>query len=525
MKRLIVCCDGTWNTPSQEDNGQIAPTNVYKIFRAIQDKDNHGIVQKKYYHTGVGTEGNKVSKILNGAFAGDLGNHIQSAYYWLGNNFEPDDEIYCFGFSRGAFTVRSLAGMMNKVGLLDLSKITGSPDEEYKKKWDLIEKAYTAYREGEIAQDQFIANYSNKLFDSQCEVKIKFLGVWDTVGAAGIPDEAELLNFFFDDKSQWKFHDNNLGKNVETGRHAMALDEIRSSFTVCRWLNRTGSSTDCHPDAKEVWFSGVHSDVGGGYAETQLSDIALDWMIKEALAKGIGIRNIKDQLKMDSSGEIHNSYKGVFAALKSRPRNIPFIDASSGECLHGSVLERMKADLILYPPYWQNKHLKKDETISIDVFAKDRWNYCEVYMFKDEEYKFSAEGEWVDNKSVCGWTGTQHDGHLDFGDVVRSVGSLWGKVEGLFKKKNKVVDFWGTKRFEKADWFICVGAIANDRGVSVAVSNDGTPVPHTYIDLPKHHASSYKVKHSGQFFAFANDAWNFYGNNKGSVRLTITRVK
>ena len=104
-------------------------------------------------------------------------------------------------------------------------------------------------------------------------------------------------------------------------------------------------------------------------------------------------------------------------------------------------------------------------------------------------------------------------------------GSIWGKVESLFKKQNKAVDLFGTKRYEKADWFVCVGAIANDRGESVAVSNDGTPVCHKYIDLPKHKAKPFKVRHSGQFYAFANDAWKFYGNNKGSVRLKITRVK
>ena len=422
MKRLIVCCDGTWNTPSQEDNGQIAPTNVYKIFRAIVDQDDNGIKQEKYYHTGVGTDGNKVSKILNGAFAGDLGNHIQSAYYWLGNNYTPGDEIYCFGFSRGAFTVRSLAGMMNRVGLLNLSKITGKPDKEYKRKWRLIKKAYTAYREGKSAQKHFRNKYDDKLFDSDEEVKIKFLGVWDTVGAAGIPDESEFLNFLFDDKSKWKFHDNKLGDNVETGRHAMALDEIRSSFTVCRWLNRTDGSPGCHKDAKEVWFSGVHSDVGGGYAETQLSDIALDWMIKEAVDKGIGIREIDKQMHKDPKGEIHNSYKGIFASLRSRPRNIPFIDISSGECLHESVLERVSADLILYPPYWQNKRLGLGESHEVDVFARDKWNYCGIYMSEDEEYTFSAQGEWVDKEDACSWTGTQHDGSFQ---IWRCCENVW----------------------------------------------------------------------------------------------------
>lgn len=532
-KRLIVCFDGTWNTPSQEDNGVPAPTNVYKIYRALADTDQ-GLKQEKYYHTGVGTEGGKISKILDGAFGSSLGEHIESAYYWLANNYQDNDTVYLFGFSRGAFTVRSLGGMLAG-GLLDLSKVDKhtakceklpkdsklTKKERSRGRWKAVKAAYTAYRRKGQFLDRFKAEYKGCFSNQGKPAPIAFLGVWDTVGAAGIPDDAELLNALFDRKRKWEFHDKTLGPHVKVGRHAMALDEIRASFTVTRWSNR-----ESHSDAVEKWFPGVHSDVGGGYGDSGLADGALDWMISEAKKAGLAFSNIKGQIHPDPLGVIHNSYKGVFQALRSRPRNVPAIDKKSPE-LHGSVLIRQAANLIKYPAYWPTKQLKKNESVDVDIFASNRWNKTGIYFIEGQEYVFESEGEWIDKRDACDWRGTEKDREFTMGDVVRFGGSLFGKIEKLFDKTNASTDFYGTKRVEDADWFSMIGAIANDSGVADPVNNDGSPTPHEYICLPLYgtKASAFRVRCSGYFYAFPNDAWHFYENNKGSIRLTVKRLK
>ena len=531
-KKLIVCFDGTWNTPSQEDNGVPAPTNVYKMYRALADEAD-GIRQEKYYHTGVGTDGGKLSKILDGAFGSSLGEHIQSAYYWLAGHYQNDAAIYLFGFSRGAFTVRSLGGMLAG-GLLDLDAVDNRTAKRVKKKnaskltvkersrarWKAVSSAYTAYRRKGKHLDQFKTEFKDCFFHHADPVSIDFLGVWDTVGAAGIPDDAELLNALFDRKKKWEFHDKTLGEHVKVGRHAMALDEMRASFTVTRWSNRAE-----HPDAVEKWFPGVHSDVGGGYEDSGLSDGALDWMMNEAKKAGLAFGDVTGQIQPNPRGVIHNSYKGVFQALRSRPRNIPVIIQGNPE-LHDSVLARQSANLIKYPDYWPTKRLKVNESVSIDIFASERWNKTGVYFETGQKYVFDATGEWVDKKDTCDWLGTEQDREFTMGDVVRYGGSLLGKIEKLFEKANASTDFYGTKRVEEADWFSMIGAIANDSGVADPVSNDGSPTPHEYICLPLYgtKASAFKVKIPGYLYAFPNDAWHFYENNKGSIRLTVTRV-
>ena len=125
-------------------------------------------------------------------------------------------------------------------------------------------------------------------------VSVRFLGVWDTVGALGIPDELEFTNLILDRKDRWEFHDTRLGDNVRTARHAMALDEMRSSFTVSRWETRSINGNG--RDVREVWFPGVHGDVGGGYQDSSLSDNALEWMIGEAEKVGLRFRGgVTDQ--------------------------------------------------------------------------------------------------------------------------------------------------------------------------------------------------------------------------------------
>lgn len=514
-KNLIVCCDGTWNNPAQEDNGIASPTNVVKLYNALAENDSTGVAQLKYYHPGVGGEDiGWFDEKFGGAFGVGISRHIQSAYYWLADNYEEGDRIFLFGFSRGAFTVRSLGGFLNK-GLLNLQGLSS------KESWVRVK---TAYEKGYRIKDATVNAWAKEdwaFFNKRQAIEIHFLGVWDTVGSLGIPDDLEIFNFL-DDRKDWEFHDTELGKNVLHARHAMAIDEIRSCFTVTRWKNAKN-----HNDAQEVWFPGVHSDVGGGYVECDLSNGALKWMIEESMAFDLEFRlGIVNKIACNPAGIMHNSYKGLFSKLRSRPRNIPEIVSSNQSIFHESVFERQNASPIEYPPYHPTRILQVGQSVSIDIFARNHWNETHVYLKRGHEYTFSATGEWMDADDSCDWKGTQNDKYTK-GDVIRGIYSFLGSFETMFNKmtNNLLTDFWGTKRVEEFNWFSLVGAIANDGSAIMVVANDGSPVPHQYIDMTQYDNSNFIVHNPGYLYCFPNDAWCFYHNNRGCIRLTITRKK
>lgn len=267
MTNLIVCCDGTWNTADDREAGVPSPTNVVKIFNAIEKAENGGLVQRAYYHPGVGTEGSKFDKFMGGAVGDGLEKNNKSAYKWLAQNYRAGDNIYIFGFSRGAYTARYVAGIICSYGLTDFS--TKTPSDETM--WQQVDRIFEACRNDPKPQ-----SLSNLTFfhtpsgeSPQDRMMIHFLGVWDTVGSLGIPDDMALLNLL-DSIGSHQFRNTQLSNNVRHARHAVAIDERRQSFTPTLWDNVV-----VHPDAKQIWFAGVHSDVGGGYLQTGLSDIAL----------------------------------------------------------------------------------------------------------------------------------------------------------------------------------------------------------------------------------------------------------
>jgi hypothetical protein len=522
MKRLIVSFDGTWNSPEQEDNGIPAPTNVFKLHNAIADNASNGSAQLKYYHPGLGSKDDKEgSSVLGGTFGAGISRHICSAYHWLASTYEDGDEIFLFGFSRGAFTVRSLGGLLGG-GLLDLRTLAVTKPAEA---WNQTHKIFEWYRRRKKNDEELAANWATEkgldwvFFHQGAANPVRFLGVWDTVGALGIPDDLEILNLF-DDKDKWQFHDTSLGDHVKTARHAMAIDEIRSSFTVTRWDNAA-----THADAREIWFPGCHSNVGGGYANCDLSDGALLWMMEEAEKAGLNLRpETKNLLKPNPLGVMHNSYKGMFSKLRSRPRNVPAMIPEQASQFHPSALERQTVSPVAYPAYHPTRILKVGETSTVDVFADTRWNATGIYLPAGHAFTFSSAGEWLDSKDVCDWKGTE-DGKPTVGDALRLPLTFLGKSEWLVPK-SRLVDIYGTKRVEKFPWFIMVGAIANDGTGSVdVVKNDGSPVPHQYVKLPAYETSPLVVGRPGYLYCFPNDAWAFYHNNHGSVRLTVKRVR
>ncbi|MBQ4831874.1 DUF2235 domain-containing protein [Pseudoalteromonas sp. MMG010] len=510
MANLIVCCDGTWNNPEQEDNAIPAPTNVVKLYHALDDLDDNNNVQKSYYHPGLGGEKTGLKDaVLDGALGKNIKRHICSAYHWIAQHYEPGDRVFIFGFSRGAFTARSLGGML-RLGLLDFL------DMDEAQCWDKTHQHFSDYKSA--CENLNVTDFIN----NKEPFVVHFLGVWDTVGALGIPNDMEIFNLF-DNPERWRFHDTCLGKHIKVARHAMALDEKRSSFCVTRWQGDVS-----HSDVKEQWFAGVHSDVGGGYSDCSLSDIALKWMLQEAQAHGLVFRdNVFAQLKPDAAGVLHNSYKGIFAKFRSRPRNVECVTPQNSEHFHPSVFERQIISPISHPKYWPTKKLAVGESVSVKVFAKQHWNRTYLFMDKDEKYSFSAQGHWQDGKDTCDWLGSE-DGKLTRGDIIRFASSIWGIAERKFRQlsQNRSADFWGTKRIEHMPWFILVGCIANDAEQKTAVTNDGSPHPHQYVSLPNYQQGikSLNVDSAGYFYAFANDVWSLYDNNQGSVLLTITRT-
>jgi hypothetical protein len=267
-RRLIACCDGTWNRPDSYGG----TTNVVRLLRAIRPLGRHdlshpesennpcNVSQITYYHPGVGT-GNFVDRLMGGGTGIGLGEHVRTIYAFFVDNFQPGDEIFLFGFSRGAYTARSVAGMLGHLGLLRKSEMTNLDEA-----WDY----YRQPKEWRADEQQlFLANFDDRPdYLKGGNVAIKCIGVWDTVGALGIPNTHVC-------QQQYQFYDTELGPAVEHAYHALALDEARKNFEPAIWSK---SPSAANQKLEQVWFPGVHSNIGGGYPEHGLSDAALFWM-------------------------------------------------------------------------------------------------------------------------------------------------------------------------------------------------------------------------------------------------------
>jgi hypothetical protein len=494
MSNLIVCCDGTWNDKKNSDDSVLAPTNVFQLFNALEL--NHGeIKQFSLYQEGVGTEGG-LDKFTGGMLGHGLGEDIRDCYQWLSTKYTAGDKIYLFGFSRGAFTARSLAGLIGKYGI---AKSDFSVDFESRIK--------SIYREGyrnnkQLPEDWFFTN----------STKVKLVGVWDTVGALGIPDDKILLNMFGNSK-KYKFHDTKLGKHIENGRHALAADEKRGSFSPTLWdLDESDNRV------KQIWFPGVHSDVGGGYKENGLSNCALKWMVDEAQALGVKFKEKSlKQISPNPQDVIHDSHIGFMKILITCPRTLPNI--TDTEKFSDSFSERRNSPPIGQVDYLPIRAFEDGKSIEIDIYAKQQWNWTGIHLEKGKTYKFKATGQWTDSTISCAPQGMS-DGDFHIGEIAHIAGSLMGKLEQGWKfiSGNESADAFGSKRFEHADWFSLIGAVADGGNPDI----DGTHEPITHFEIGN--GAEFTPEESGYLHCFANDAWGFYGNNRGFVSLDVTEV-
>ena len=248
----------------------------------------------------VGTQG-LVDKYIGGGLGRGISENIQQAYRFIANNYHDGDELFLFGFSRGAYTVRSLAGFIGAVGLLEKAHLR------------LVPEAYAFYRLSPNKRSGSLPDQRLKQLDStpRCAIPIKFIGVWDTVGALGAP--TPILGRCT--RGKVCFHDTQLGKDVHHAYHALAVDERRRPFQPDLWRGMPAEGQTI----EQVWFSGVHSNVGGSYRNTVLSNITLNWLTDCASKYDLEFtKQITDLApKPAENGRLENSFSFGYKALRS----------------------------------------------------------------------------------------------------------------------------------------------------------------------------------------------------------------
>jgi uncharacterized protein (DUF2235 family) len=362
-KNIVICCDGTGNEVAGH------PTNVLNLFRMLVRNEG----QLAYYDGGVGTLSDPTSMTwlkkwirlkLDGAIGNSLRGNFGHAYQFLATHYQPGDQIYLFGFSRGAYTVRALAGAIHRFGILR-PELVGLSDFA----WSSYSNEMKRQADDEVFQ---IAARFKGNFAVEKQTPIRFVGVFDTVSSLGwIWDYRSLPNTA-------------RNSSVEHVRHAMAIDEHRALFPVNRFIvDPERPFKSC----KEVWFAGVHSDVGGGYPDEQagLAKLALEWMVREAEAQDLAVdadtrdyllgrakRHGKQLSPPDAMGPLHDSLTGIWNLLEMCPRrawnrerdrmawHAPNFwrrrSIDEGPCVHQSVLVRAQQDGGYSPPFLKGDH-------------------------------------------------------------------------------------------------------------------------------------------------------------------------
>lgn len=284
MKRIALFLDGTWNKP--DDN-----TNIWRLNTMVAAADGNGVVQHAYYDTGVGTKW--YDKFRGGVVGSGLTGKVQDAYEWLVKEYDEGDEIFIFGFSRGAYTARSLAGLISRCGLL-LPGASTSVAEVF--------EHYRSGKRGRVPQGR--------------KVDIDFIGVFDTVGALGIPGISRKSN---------RFHNPNPSVRFKAMYHALAVDENRKPYRSTLWTRwvREGETPDplnADQTMQQRWFVGVHSNVGGGYKRDALPQGPLAWIQQAAVTHGLQFRRMVEVGEGDHLVPINDSFKRFVKGLYSLVR-------------------------------------------------------------------------------------------------------------------------------------------------------------------------------------------------------------
>ncbi len=362
-KKLAIFLDGTWNQVNSN-------TNVWRMRALCAPKDAAGTQQLIYYEVGV-------NGFLGGVFGKGLDDNIRLAYEWLVENYNDGDEIFIFGFSRGAYTARSLAGLIAKLGILKPGSPIGIAQlyDRYKRGdeetiWRLADMQSSGSLQNITTEERWLLKYSQR-------ADVKMVGVWDTVGSLGL----KAFSIEGISRSSFDFLETGLRIHILSGYHALAIDEHRGDFAPTLWSVR-------HPkDPKAViaaprdisnveqrWFVGAHANVGGGYATDLLPQAPLQWIMKKAQSQGLAFRNEVDLDGDALSAPLADSYKEFAYGLYSKV-TWPLYRTISAE-----------------PDIQDNgTHVNVNESIDKSVF--DRWR-------SDSSYRPRNLVEWADRKHV-----------------------------------------------------------------------------------------------------------------------------
>lgn len=519
-KNIVICCDGTGNEYGDENS------NVVKLYKTLIREPGK---QVAYYHPGVGTMGAKNAlssvgkawtKFRGLAFGYGVSDNIADAYQYLMGIYEPGDEIYVFGFSRGAYTARALCGMLRMFGLL-------SQGNE-----GMIPYALRLFKSSK--KDKFkVAAGFQKTFCTDC--KPYFLGVWDTVSSVGwILDPVGM--------KPWRLPYTADLPDLQVIRHAVSIDERRVFF------RQNLVHQDPARDIKQVWFGGVHSDVGGSYPELEsgLSKIAFQWMVRKAVKAGLQV-NMEELARVlgaaphysrpHANAVMHNSMNGLWPLLEFFPKRTLVIVSPPGEkpprfeptlrinlfrrrfipdgaVFHESVVERVRLLPKYRPsnmpnPIPQNQieydpppeypfvgsspvRLEMGESLVLEIESKAKWNVTPLRVQAREVYRFEASGTWHDASIPSGPKGYQSP-NIGF----RLVAWL--------------------RRVPKANWFALVCMIDRDTSTRFDFTH-GEQSDHGHLTVEA------TMSKDGFLNCFANDLPFTYWNNSGSVQLKITRI-
>jgi uncharacterized protein (DUF2235 family) len=355
-KKLALFLDGTWNSIDSS-------TNVRRLFESVLPTGRDGAAQKSYYDIGVGAA---AGEKWRGTLGYGLSTNVLEAYAWLVEQYEENDEIYIFGFSRGAYTARSVAGVIATCGLLR----RGAPLS--------VEDVYERYRQGDAvrpiwkidyakSQGQAVTPEEERMLANARRVPVKMIGVWDTVGALGIPFGNSPIS-----AQRFRFHNADLSKLYEHAYHAMAIDENRKAFKPTLWTRFRKAAPDpggrpataAGQKVEQRWFVGAHSNVGGGIAGSDMSQRPLAWMRGKAERAGLAFSPLSltghehEGPIADSFGEFMFGVYSLFGLRSRFHRTIaaPTREVKGGlsdtinETVDGSVFERWRSDPAYRPP-------------------------------------------------------------------------------------------------------------------------------------------------------------------------------
>jgi uncharacterized protein (DUF2235 family) len=375
-KRIALFLDGTWNTITSN-------TNVWRLKSLCENNSS----QLVYYNAGVGTQYG--DKLRGGMFGFGLDQEVIDAYEWLIQNYGIGDELYIFGFSRGAYTARSLSGLISKCGLLQAGAPLG------------VGQLYDRYRRGIgiktirelVSAKKNNANASLSIEESwmleySAPIPIRFVGVWDTVGALGVP----FGNIPIVSRSNYKFLETDLRINDDNAYHALAIDEHRKDFAPTLWTKTIKKNEDSYPprpieSVEQRWFVGAHANVGGGYPSDVLAQIPLKWLMSKAILHGLRFRS---DVVIDgdvNSAAIADSYRDTFYGLYRLARRPyyrpigcgPVVDTHSGsvtatinETIDSSVFDRWRRDSGYRPQnlrVWAKDHEVNFESLKQSIRA------------------------------------------------------------------------------------------------------------------------------------------------------------